>query len=91
MSPCILTPLTDLVLSEGTSSLFAHSVHENVSPTYALPKASGRFSAGLRINLSFLLASDGYASEALGEIPSSCEFGSGYCVASDGRESLQLW
>jgi hypothetical protein len=42
------------------------------------------------MNLSFLLALDGYASEALGEIPSCCEFGSGYCVASDGRDSLEL-
>ena len=42
------------------------------------------------MNLSFLLASEGYASDALGEIPSSCEFGSGYCVASDGRDSLYL-
>lgn len=40
------------------------------------------------MNLSFVLVSDGYASEALGDIPSSCEFGSGYCVASDGRDSL---
>jgi hypothetical protein len=42
------------------------------------------------MNLSLVLLSEGYASEALGEIPRSCEFGSAYCVASDGRDSLRV-
>jgi hypothetical protein len=59
MSPCILTPLTAFVVSEISSSLLAHRVHENVSPTYALPKASGRFSTGLSRNWLFVPSCDG--------------------------------
>jgi hypothetical protein len=33
-------------------------------------------------------SSEGYASEAFGEMPRSCEFGSGYCAARDGRDNL---
>jgi len=37
------------------SSLFAHSVQENVSPTYAEPKAGGRVRSGERMKASFLV------------------------------------
>jgi hypothetical protein len=37
----------------GGSSLFAQSVHANVSPTYAFPKAGGRVSRGERMKASF--------------------------------------
>lgn len=40
------------------------------------------------MNLSFVSSLEGYASEALGEMPEGC--GPGYCVARDGRESLEL-
>jgi hypothetical protein len=79
-----------LEASEGRSSLLAHSVQAKVSPTYALPNASGRFSTGLRMLFAFVFSSDGYASDALGEMPSSCESGSGCCVASAGRDSLEM-
>jgi hypothetical protein len=39
------------------------------------------------MNLSFA-CSEGYARDAFGDMPSSCELGSGYWWARDGRESL---
>jgi hypothetical protein len=88
MSPCILTPLIVRVVSAGSSSLLAQSVHEKVSPTYALPKASGRLSTGLKTNLSVGLI-EGYASEEVGAIPRASEFGIEYWCAKDGRDNLQ--
>lgn len=77
------------MVSEGSSSLFAHSVQENVSPTYALPKASGRLSTGLIMNWASA-SSEGYAREAFGEMPRvwEAEIERGYWCARDGRESL---
>jgi hypothetical protein len=41
------------------------------------------------MNWSFVSFCGGYASEALGDMPMSLEFGRGYCVASVGRDRLR--
>ena len=40
------------------------------------------------MNWLFEASSEGYASDALGEMPRSCELGNGYCAARDGRDNL---
>lgn len=56
--------MTFPVLEPVRISLLAHSVQENVSPTYAEPKAGGRVRRGERMNGSGL--DEGYAREAEG-------------------------
>lgn len=80
-------------MEPGSNSLFAHSVHENVSPTYAEPKAGGRVRSGESMKESF--SGVGYASDAKvvgktdGE-PSGvgAGVGRGCCIDREGRESL---
>jgi len=56
-----------LLVSSGSTSLLAHSVHANSSPTYADLKDSGRVRTGEMMKLLFASAA-AYASEALGWI-----------------------
>jgi len=42
-------------LAPSRTSLFAHSVQENISPTYAEPKAGGRVRSGERMKASFFV------------------------------------
>lgn len=71
ISASILTPLIRLIGSASDkSSLFAQSVHENVSPTYAFPNAGGRVRRGERrkgplVDCELLV---GYAVDAAGLI-----------------------
>lgn len=76
-------------------SLLAHNVQENVSPTYAEPKAGGSVRRGERMKASFLV--EGYAREAEGEGKTAGEAlgdgegvgrGRGCCIEREGRESL---
>lgn len=82
-------------VAPGRISLLAHSVQENVSPTYALPNAGGSVRRGDNMNASDL--DDGYAREAAGfgnvmgeSDGDTAGFGSGRgCwIERDGRESL---
>jgi hypothetical protein len=77
----------------GSNSLFAHSVQENDSPTYADPKAGGRVRRGESMKGSFF--EEGYASDAedvgntVRESVGEGEgVGSECWTDSDGRESL---
>jgi hypothetical protein len=46
--------ITLLGFEPSRTSLLAQSVQENVSPTYAEPKAGGRVRSGERMKASFL-------------------------------------
>jgi hypothetical protein len=77
----------------GSNSLFAHSVQENVSPTYADPNAGGSVRSGERMKESFL--GEGYARDAEGvgkvegDPPGEGDgVGRGCCIEREGRESL---
>lgn len=67
ISASIFTPWMRWVgVSVGTSSLFAHNVHENVSPTYALPNSGGSVKRGDSEKAS--CGAEGHAREAEREI-----------------------
>lgn len=85
-------------VAPGRISLFAHSVQENVSPTYADPKAGGSVRSGERMKASGL--GDGYARDAegagkvVGESAGEATgvgSGRGCWIESEGRDSLETW
>ena len=69
ISASIRTLLTFLGTGEsGSSSLFAQSVQENVSPTYAEPKAGGRVRRGERTKESAMEEGNAREVDWLGNI-----------------------
>lgn len=94
ISASIFTPCIRCVgVSFSRTSLLAHNVQLNVSPTYAFPNSGGRVRRGDREKAS--LGAEGYAREAERGIEcASVDEGEGggkvFCMEREGRVSL-IW